>query len=121
MVSKFLSVLSSYILTEGRDQELRFTVHDSPDYYKLKLSTFNDDRRTDLIGETWIDLKEVIVRGGGQHDGWHSLNCKGRSAGEIRMEITYYDTREREEKPVLKSQREIPGAWNPRASLTVRA
>lgn len=75
------------------DQELRFTVHDSPDYYKLKCSVFNDDKKTDLIGEAWIDLREVIVRGGGQNDLWHQLNWKGKYAGDVRVELTYYDTR----------------------------
>lgn len=82
-----------------RDQELRYTVHDSPDYYQLKVSVFNDDKKTDLIGETWVDLKEVVVPGGGQNDLWHNLSCKGKYAGEIRIEITYYDTRPKQEKP----------------------
>ncbi|KAI5860137.1 hypothetical protein GGS23DRAFT_250906 [Durotheca rogersii] len=81
------------------DQELRFAVHDSPDYYQLKLSVFNDDKKTELIGESWIDLRDIIVRGGGQSDQWHSLNCKGKYAGEVRIEITYYDTRPKPEKP----------------------
>ncbi|KAI1344949.1 hypothetical protein F5Y15DRAFT_12718 [Xylariaceae sp. FL0016] len=84
------------------DQELRFTVHDSPDYYQLKLSVFNDDKRTDLIGETWIDLRDIIVRGGGQSDQWHNLNCKGKYAGEVRIETTYYDSRPKPEKPAAK-------------------
>ncbi|TGJ88636.1 hypothetical protein E0Z10_g28 [Xylaria hypoxylon] len=81
------------------DQELRFTVHDSPDYYQLKLSVFNDDKKTELIGETWIDLRDIIVQGGGQSDQWHNLNCKGKYAGSIRIEITYYDGRPKPEKP----------------------
>ncbi|KAI0156902.1 hypothetical protein GGR57DRAFT_462665 [Xylariaceae sp. FL1272] len=91
------------------DQELRFTVHDSPDYYQLKLSVFNDDKRTELIGETWIDLRDIIVPGGGQSDHWHTLSCKGKYAGEIRIEITYYDSRPKPEpvaakpKPVTSS------------------
>ncbi|KAI9048568.1 hypothetical protein LZ554_007401 [Drepanopeziza brunnea f. sp. 'monogermtubi'] len=88
------------------DQELRYTVHDSPDYYQLKVSVFNDDKKTDLIGETWVDLKEVVVPGGGQNDLWHNLNCKGKYAGEIRIEITYYDTRPKQEK----SERVRPAA-----------
>ncbi|KAI2473212.1 hypothetical protein F4781DRAFT_380928 [Annulohypoxylon bovei var. microspora] len=84
------------------DQELRFDVHDSPDYYQLKLSVFNDDRKTELIGETWIDLRDIIIRGGGQSDQWHSLTCKGKYAGEVRIEITYYDSRPKLEKPVAK-------------------
>ncbi|KIX00612.1 uncharacterized protein Z518_09677 [Rhinocladiella mackenziei CBS 650.93] len=89
------------------DQELRFNVHDSPDYYKLKCSIFNDDKKTDLIGEAWIDLHEVIVPGGGQNDLWHQLNFKGKYAGDIRIELTYYDTRPKPEaSPERKRQRE---------------
>ncbi|KAI0024222.1 hypothetical protein F4780DRAFT_652258 [Xylariomycetidae sp. FL0641] len=84
------------------DQELRFTVHDSPDYYQLKLSVFNDDKKTDLIGETWIDLRDIVVQGGGQSDQWHTLHCKGKYAGEVRIEITYYDSRPKPEKPAAK-------------------
>lgn len=86
------------MLTAYRDQELRFTVHDSPDYYQLKVSVFNDDRKTELIGETWVSLEQIIVPGGGKQDQWHHLNCKGRFAGEIRIELTYYDTRPKELK-----------------------
>src|ERR1700733_2801792 len=88
----------------SRDQELRYTVHDSPDYYQLKVSVFNDDKKTDLIGETWVDLKEVVIPGGGQNDLWHNLSCKGKYAGEIRIEITYYDTRPKQEKPQQAKQ-----------------
>ncbi|ROV94580.1 hypothetical protein VMCG_08185 [Cytospora schulzeri] len=84
------------------DQELRFNVHDSPDYYQLKISVFNDDKKTELIGEAWIDLRDIVVSGGGQNDLWQSLSCRGKYAGEIRIEITYYDTRPKPEKPAAK-------------------
>ncbi|KAL1953918.1 hypothetical protein VTO42DRAFT_2040 [Malbranchea cinnamomea] len=87
------------------DQELRFTVHESPDYYRLKVSVFNDDKKTDLIGETWIDLKNVVMPGGGQNDQWYNLQFKGKYAGEIRMEMTYYDTRPKDEA-VIERRRE---------------
>lgn len=103
--------------TSSRDQELRYTVHDSPDYYQLKVSVFNDDKKTDLIGETWVDLKEVVVPGGGQNDLWHTLSCKGKYAGEIRIEITYYDTRPKQEKPEKMKQAGINGAEDGRDSL----
>ncbi|KKK24036.1 hypothetical protein P175DRAFT_0498328 [Aspergillus ochraceoroseus IBT 24754] len=79
------------------DQELRFTVHESPDYFKMKVSVFNDDKRTDLIGETWVDLKDLIIPGGSQSDQWHPLQFRGKYAGEIRLEMTYYDTRPEDE------------------------
>ncbi|XP_044721339.1 c2 domain-containing protein [Hirsutella rhossiliensis] len=90
------------------DQELRFTVHDSPDYYQLKISIFTDDKKTDLIGDAWIDLKAIIVPGGGQNDVWQTLMCKGKYAGEIRLEITYYDSRPKPDKPAVK--RRLPNA-----------
>ena len=95
------------MLTTYRDQELRFTVHDSPDYYQLKVSVFNDDRKTELIGETWVSLEQIIVPGGGKQDQWHHLNCKGRFAGEIRIELTYYDTRPKELKADDRRQSDI--------------
>ncbi|KAI9789097.1 MAG: hypothetical protein M1816_006347 [Peltula sp. TS41687] len=95
------------------DQELRFTVHDSPDYHQLKVSVFNDDKRTDLIGETWVNLDNVLLRGGGRSDGWHSLNCKGRYAGEIRMELTYYDTRPKEEQPSSRRRESAKNGQEP--------
>lgn len=51
-----------------------------------------------MIGETWINLEEVIRRGGGQSDAWHELNAKGKYAGQIRIELTYYDTRPKEDR-----------------------
>lgn len=86
----------------SRDQELRFTVHDAPDYYQLKLSVFNDDKKTELIGEAWIDLRDIIVSGGGQNDQWQGLTCKGKYAGDIRIEITFYDSRPKPDKPLAK-------------------
>ena len=39
-------------------------MHDSADYHQLKVSVFNDDKKTDLIGETWVNLDTVVVPGG---------------------------------------------------------
>ena len=117
------------MLIGSRDQELRFTVHDSPDYYQLKVSVFNDDKKTELIGETWVPLDQILVPGGGQNDLWHNLNCKGRYAGEIRIEITYYDTRPRDEKveerrqslPVSKTMdQSVSGLSGPRQPKPVK-
>lgn len=109
-----------------RDQELRFTVHDSPDYHQLKVSVFNDDKKTELIGETWVSLENIITPGGGQSDTWHPLNCKGKYAGDIRIELTFYDTRAKEEKaPVEKKEstladRQSPAVGGPRESKPVK-
>ncbi|KAK7722423.1 hypothetical protein SLS64_000960 [Diaporthe eres] len=98
------------------DQEIRFTVHDSPDYYQLKISVFNDDKKTDLIGETWVDLRDIVVPGGGQNDLWHNLTCKGKYAGEIRIELTYYDTRPKPEKPAAKPKQGDPYSSAPNSA-----
>ncbi|KAJ5288934.1 hypothetical protein N7478_001964 [Penicillium angulare] len=84
------------------DHELRFTVHESPDYYKLKVSIFNDDKKTDLIGETWVDLNNLIIPGGSQDDHWHPLQSRGKYSGEVRIEMTYYDTRKQDEAVIEK-------------------
>ncbi|KAJ5161255.1 hypothetical protein N7492_006647 [Penicillium capsulatum] len=84
------------------DHELRFTVHESPDYFRLKVSVFNDDKKTDLIGETWVDLQNLIIPGGSQNDHWHPLQCRGKYCGEIRIEMTFYDTREQDEAVIEK-------------------
>ncbi|KAL1610150.1 hypothetical protein SLS60_001815 [Paraconiothyrium brasiliense] len=108
------------------DQELRFTVHDSADYHQLKVSVFNDDKKTELIGETWVNLEAVIIPGGGQSDTWHGLNCRGKYAGEIRIELTYYDTRPKEEKtPAVQKQQSArpggsPAVGGPRESTPVK-
>ena len=85
------------MLTCPRDKELRFTVRDSPDYYKLKISVFNDDKKTELVGEAEMSLMEIVVPGGGKSDLWQTLHCKGRYAGDVRIELTYYDTRPKDE------------------------
>lgn len=68
------------------------------------MSVFNDDKKTELIGEVWIDLRDIIVPGGGQSDQWHQLTCKGKYAGEVRLETTFYDSRPKPEKPAVKAK-----------------
>lgn len=108
---------------------MRFTVHDSPDYYQLKVSVFNDDKKTELIGETWVALDQIVVPGGGTNDLWHGLNCKGRYAGDIRIELTYYDTRpkleraedRRQSAPVIGSMDQVSsGIGGPRQPKPVK-
>lgn len=66
------------------------------------MSIFNDDKKTDLIGETWIDLQNLIIPGGSQNDHWHPLQCRGKYAGDVRIEMTYYDTRQQDEAVIVK-------------------
>lgn len=80
------------------DQGFTFIVRDSPNYYQLKVAVFNRDKTTSLTGAALIDLRGVVVPGGGQNELWCNLNCKGKYAGEIRLEITYYDHRPKKAK-----------------------
>jgi hypothetical protein len=74
----------------------------------MKVSVFNGGRAAVLIGETWVDLQEVIVPGGGQSNTWHTLNSRGKYAGEILIEITFYDTRPKQEKASENMHQSVP-------------
>lgn len=100
-----------------RDQELRFTVHESADYFRLKVSVFNDDKKTDLIGETWVDLKDLIIPGGSQGDHWHPLQSRGKYAGEVRIEMTYYDTRPEDEAVIERRRGNVEKAQEKSSGL----
>ncbi len=88
---------------------------------------FNDDRKTELIGETWINVESVIAPGGGPSDDWHGLNCKGKYAGEIHCKFTFYDNRVKAEKPAAEKTRQSgradgqsPALRGPRESKPVK-
>ncbi|KAL7271503.1 hypothetical protein RUND412_005733 [Rhizina undulata] len=90
------------------DKELRFPVRNSPDYRSLKISVFNDDKKTELIGETNVRLDKILVSGGGTDDGWRGLKCKDKYAGEILVELTFWDMRPaKEEAAALAAAEEI--------------
>ncbi|KAI8887231.1 hypothetical protein K501DRAFT_175763 [Backusella circina FSU 941] len=50
-----------------------------------------DSKREDLISETEVDITKVLEDG--EWDSWHPLVYKGRSAGEIYLEMTFYSAR----------------------------
>ena len=84
---------------------------------------FNDDKKTDLIGEAWVDLNSVIIPGGGQGDHWHALQYRGKYAGDIRIEMTYYDARPRDDAAMDRRReaiQKIPSKANmsPTSSLS---
>ncbi|KAG1150245.1 hypothetical protein G6F37_004403 [Rhizopus arrhizus] len=47
-----------------------------------------DSKREDLISEGEVDLTKVLEEG--EHDDWFPLQYKGRKAGEIYLEMTFY-------------------------------
>ncbi|CAO3647917.1 unnamed protein product [Cunninghamella blakesleeana] len=59
---------------------------------KMRVQIFDEDaKKEDLISETDLDLTEVIKEG--EQDGWFQLMFKGRKAGEIYLELTFYSAR----------------------------
>jgi len=72
---------------------------------------FHDDKKTELIGETLISLDSILdSAGGGQADGWHQCKCRDKYAGDIRVELTFWDERPREVKPLTVNRgREVLG------------
>ncbi|KAF3918793.1 hypothetical protein AA313_de0201386 [Arthrobotrys entomopaga] len=92
------------------DAELRFPVHDSADYRNLKVVVFTDDKKTELIGECVVNLDAILdTSGGGQIDGWHQCKCRGKYAGDIRVELTFWDERPRESAPLIVNTRQVTG------------
>lgn len=75
------------------------------------MSVFNDDKRTDLIGETTIRIDQILVPGGGTDDGWRGLKCKDKYAGEILVELTFWDLRPKEKaaREMRKATKQITG------------
>ena len=66
-----------------------------------------------------MPLDKVVVPGGGQNDLWHNLNCKGRYAGDIRIELTYYDTRPKEETLGTQQQESLSNGREQRGSDSI--
>ncbi|KAG0180177.1 hypothetical protein DFQ29_001122 [Apophysomyces sp. BC1021] len=59
---------------------------------KMRLQVFDEDStREDLISEGEIDLTKVLAEG--EYDDWFPLTYKGRKAGEIYLEMTFYSAR----------------------------
>lgn len=77
------------------DDEVRFELTDSQHNKTLKLSVLDEtEARPELIGDTLIQLDPAIestVTDG--YDEWHELTYKGKYAGEVYLEMTFYPSR----------------------------
>ncbi|KAL8276498.1 hypothetical protein RQP46_011099 [Phenoliferia psychrophenolica] len=70
----------------------------------LKLSCWADDSKDPtLIGETVIDLGPILKKGAS--DTWWPLEKKGREAGEIYLEMTFYSNKPPPPKPAQSNLR----------------
>jgi hypothetical protein len=68
--------------------EMRFKVPNEQENM-LKISVFNEDSKSpDLIGDCTIDLSAIWRSH--EYDSWFDLKYKGKPAGEIYAELTFY-------------------------------
>jgi hypothetical protein len=69
----------------------------------MTVSVINDDgiRIPELIGDTLVNLREVVVPGGAQSDRWLELRYRGKYAGAIRIKIIYEDSKPEYKKTSL--------------------
>ncbi|ORZ07880.1 hypothetical protein BCR42DRAFT_425657 [Absidia repens] len=59
---------------------------------KMRVQLFDEDaKREDLISDADVDISTVLKDG--EQDGWFPLTYKGRKAGEIYLELTFYAAR----------------------------
>ncbi|KAG5361396.1 Ingression protein [Yarrowia sp. C11] len=77
------------------DHEVRFNLRDNSEQKQLKLTILDkNDSKPELIGDTVLDLQPVFdsnPRDG--YDQWHELTYKGKYAGEVYLEMTFYPTK----------------------------
>ncbi|KAJ3514566.1 hypothetical protein NLJ89_g2306 [Agrocybe chaxingu] len=65
----------------------------------MKLACYADDpREPDLIGETDVDLTEVLTKG--ETDEWFTLTNKDKFAGKVYLELTFWSNEPPPEKKV---------------------
>ncbi|KAF9162850.1 hypothetical protein DFQ26_003198 [Actinomortierella ambigua] len=63
---------------------------DAKDAKSLYVTCLDEDpQKNDLIGDCVINLDKVLKDG--EHDDWFQLSYKGREAGELQLQLTYYD------------------------------
>lgn len=74
---------------------MRFNLRDNSEQKQLKLTVLDkNDSKPELIGDTVLDLQPVFdsnPRDG--FDQWHELTYKGKYAGEVYLEMTFYPTK----------------------------
>lgn len=84
-----------------RGQVLRFQLYPSSFFSELEVSVFDENRTTELLGQCIIDIAHVFEPGGGRNYGDVTLECFGKYAGEIKLDVTFYDSRKDDYHPVF--------------------
>lgn len=80
---------------------LRFQVSESKFFSQLEVSVFHENRTTELLGQCEVDIADLFQPGGGRCNGSATLKFSGKYAGEISLDITFYDTRKNKNQPIL--------------------
>ncbi|KAN0127033.1 hypothetical protein V8E52_000673 [Russula decolorans] len=62
----------------------------------MALACFAADKEPELIGETMVDLNEVLTKG--ETDEWFTLHNKDKYCGEVYLELTFWSNEPRPEK-----------------------
>ncbi|KAG0017521.1 hypothetical protein BGZ82_000727 [Podila clonocystis] len=73
------------------DEQINILMYqsDAKDATSLYVSCMDEDhQKNDLIGDCVINLAKVLERG--EHDDWFELKYRGREAGELMLQLTYY-------------------------------
>lgn len=83
-----------------RDDEVRFQIPEGTSSTSLKISVLDDaDSRPELVGDATIPLAEAYDSPPTQgYDKWHELSYKGKYAGEVYLEMTFYPSQPRKYK-----------------------
>ncbi|KAH8834082.1 hypothetical protein DL96DRAFT_1694459 [Flagelloscypha sp. PMI_526] len=113
------------------DEELRFTIFEKPDDesngdgstppplppkdntkpdvtkiqggHFMNITCFADDpRNPDVIGETEVDLTEALTKG--ETDDWFTLMHKGKFAGKVYLECTFFSSAPAPEKKLERKE-----------------
>lgn len=98
------------------NHEVRYNIMNMREHRVLKLSLLDEnDSRPELIGDTTIMLEQAFAAPPNEgFDQWHQLEYRGKYAGEIYIEMTFYPSRPKlppKKKKTKKSAKPgIPGS-----------
>lgn len=104
------------------DHEVRFQVYDVPDQKTLKLSVLDEnDSKPELIGDAVIKLQPAFQAHPSQgHDGWHELTYRGKYAGEVYIEMTFYPSKPSLPKKVRQSNPAVDMLASHMSNMSIR-
>ncbi|ORZ27891.1 hypothetical protein BCR41DRAFT_346184 [Lobosporangium transversale] len=74
-----------------KDDQIKIPMYesDAKDATSLYVTCLDEDhQKNELIGDCVINLAKVLEYG--EHDDWFELHYKGREAGELMLQLTYY-------------------------------